>query len=269
MKQKNIPIIMTIGGSDCSAGAGIQADIKTITAIGGYATSVITALTAQNTKEVNAIYPVPENFIEKQFYSIASDFKINGIKTGMLYNNDTINCVAKLIKKSNIKNYVLDTVIVASSGKKLVTENTIDDIITKLFPLAKVITPNIPEAEMLLNKKLNSMKEMEIFAYELLKLGPESVLLKGGHLKTKKIIDVFVSKKLDNPIIFSKNKIKTTNTHGTGCTLSAALVTLMSQNYDYHKTIDLLEDYMNKIIKGSINSFICKDNGPLNHFANI
>ena len=265
-KNKYTPIIMTLAGSDSGAGAGIQADIKTISALGGYGTNVITALTAQNTLKVDAIFPVPIEFIKKQFYSITADFNVNAIKTGMLIDANTINCVAELIKESNIKNYVLDPVMVATSGDKLVIDNTIDTIITKLIPLAKVITPNIPEAELLLNKKINSMEEMEFAAIELLKLGSNSVLLKGGHLQESKIIDVFVSKELDAPIIFHKNKIKTINTHGTGCTMSAAIATLLTQKYDWHTTINLVEEYMNKVIMGSSSLSIGKGNGPLNHF---
>jgi hydroxymethylpyrimidine/phosphomethylpyrimidine kinase len=157
--------------------------------------------------------------------------------------------------------------MVSTSGYKLVADNSIDVIINKLIPLAKVITPNIFEAELLLNKKLTSIKEMEKFAFELLKFGSESVLLKGGHLKEEKIIDVFVSKDLDNSIIISKNKIKTTNIHGTGCTLSAALTTLLTKKYDWHKTINLLEEYINKVIMESCELNIGKGNGPLNHFV--
>ncbi len=261
--MKTLPVIMTIAGSDSGAGAGIQADLKTIAAIGGYGTSVITALTAQNTLKVSGIFPIPTNFIKKQFNAIVSDFNVAAIKTGMLANKETIECVATLIKKSGIKNYVLDPVMVATSGSKLVTENVVDIIKKKLIPLAKVITPNIPEAEILLNRKLHSIDDMRQFAFDLLKLGSESVFLKGGHLEEDTIIDIFVSNSFNSYIVYEKRKIETQNTHGTGCNLSTALAVYLTQDYDWKKTIELVEDYIHNCIDLSSRYKIGKGNGPL------
>ncbi|MCL2040147.1 MAG: bifunctional hydroxymethylpyrimidine kinase/phosphomethylpyrimidine kinase [Bacteroidetes bacterium] len=260
---KTLPVVMTIAGSDSGGGAGIQADLKTIATIGGYGTSVITVITAQNTLKVSGIYPIPTNFIRKQFNAIITDFNVSAIKTGMLTDIETIKCVATLIKKSGIKNYVLDPVMVATSGSKLVTEDIVDAIKKKLIPLAKIITPNIPEAEVLLNKKLKTINDMEVFAFELLKLGSEAVLLKGGHLKEDTIIDVFVAKNFQPHKIYKKEKIITKNTHGTGCNLSSALATYLTQNYGWEKTIELAEKYIHNSIYISSNYKIGNGNGPL------
>jgi hydroxymethylpyrimidine/phosphomethylpyrimidine kinase len=270
----NMPITMTIAGSDSGAGAGIQADLKTISALKGYGVSVITALTAQNTLGVDGIFPIPIDFIEKQFRSIINDFDVSAIKTGMLQDNSVINCIANLIKQSKIKNYVLDPVMVATSGDKLITDNTIDALTNKLFPLATIITPNILEAELLLNKKINSIENMKQCSVELLELGCEAVLLKGGHFNSvddeidcsAKIFDVFVSKEFSTPVIYNKPKIITKNLHGTGCTLSAALATFLSQGYSIYDAFIQSEQYISKAIEAAKSLKIGNGNGPLWHF---
>lgn len=260
---KKLPVVMTIAGSDSGAGAGIQADLKTITTIGGYGTTVITAITAQNTIKVSGIYPIPTNFIRKQFNSIIADFSVATIKTGMLTNTETIKCVAGLIKKSGIKNYVLDPVMIATSGSKLVTEDIVETIKKYLIPLARVITPNIPEAEVLLGKKLRSINDMGKFAVELLRFGSEAVLLKGGHLEENTIIDVFAAKSFSSFVVFEKEKIKTQNTHGTGCNLASALATYLAQDYKLEKAIKLSIKYIHNSIDISRKFKIGNGNGPL------
>jgi len=232
--SNNGPVVMTIAGSDSGAGAGIQADLKTISALDGYGTTVITALTAQNTMGVDGIFAVPIDFIEKQFLSITTDFDVNAVKTGMLHNNEVVNCVANLFISSKIDYLVVDPVMIATSGDKLITEETIDCLIKKLFPLATIITPNLKEAELILNIKINSIDEMINASKYLLEFGSEAVLLKGGHFNetndnTKKIYDIFYSKKNVSPLVYTKPKINTKNLHGTGCTLSAALATFLSK----------------------------------------
>jgi hydroxymethylpyrimidine/phosphomethylpyrimidine kinase len=271
--KKNIPIIMTIAGSDSGAGAGIQADLKTISALGGYGTSVITAITAQNTCGVCGIHPIPTVMIEQQFSALISDFDIKAIKTGMLQGIDVIDTVAKCIAESGIKNFVLDPVMVATSGDKLVFEDTVSALISKLIPLAKVITPNLYEAEILLNRKINTFDEMQKAALDLLDFNLFAVLLKGGHLpfnseyNQQKIFDILVTVEQTSPIIFANDRIITNNTHGTGCTLSAAIATFLAKGQNLETAIKNSEDYIHKAILTGAKLKLGKGNGPLWHFV--
>jgi hydroxymethylpyrimidine/phosphomethylpyrimidine kinase len=285
-KKTDIPVVMTIAGSDSGAGAGIQADLKTISALGVYGTSVITAITAQNTCGVRGIHSIPLEMIEQQFVALTSDFNVKSIKTGMLQGVDVVDLVSKCISESKIENYVLDTVMVATSGDKLVFEDTVQALISKLFPLAKIITPNIYEAEILLNRKINNLDEMQKAALDLLKFNSYSVLLKGGHLqfddeknfnnndkkndnskKNQKIFDVFVTVEQTSPIIFENEKIITNNVHGTGCTLSAAIATFLAKGQNLETAIKNSENYIHKAIIAGAKLKLGKGNGPLWHFV--
>jgi hydroxymethylpyrimidine/phosphomethylpyrimidine kinase len=262
-----MPIVMTIAGSDSGAGAGIQADLKTVSALGGYCVTVITAITSQNTCGVNGIHPIPLEMIENQFDTLIKDFNISSVKTGMLQDVNVINLVAKCISKSKINNYVLDPVMIATSGDKLIFEDTIQAIINKLFPLSKVATPNLDEAELLLNKKINSLNELQNAAVELLSFGSEAVLLKGGHLEIDaQVYDVLVTKNNPKPNVLATPRINTKNLHGSGCTLSSAIATYLANGYDINSSIINAKNYIHNAILAGSKLKLGKGNGPLNHF---
>ena len=269
----NIPTVMTIAGSDSGAGAGIQADLKTISALGAYGTSVITAITAQNTCGVMGIHSIPLEMIEQQFLALTSDFNVASIKTGMLQGIDVIDMVSKCIVASKVENFVLDPVMIATSGDKLVFEDTVQALISKLFPLAKVITPNICEAEILLGRKITNFEEMKKAAFDLLSFNSHSVLLKGGHLqfdsaeKNQKIFDILVVREQTFPIIFENERISTNNIHGTGCSLSAAIATFLAKGQNLATAIKNSEDYIHKAIIAGAGLKLGKGNGPLWHFV--
>jgi hydroxymethylpyrimidine/phosphomethylpyrimidine kinase len=266
LQNNNFPaIIMTIAGSDSGAGAGIQADLKTISANNAYGVCVITAITAQNTLGLNGIHPIPIGMIENQFKTITADFNVKAIKSGMLYSNEVIEIVANCISETNINNYVLDPVMIATSGDKLIKEKTINTMTSKLFPLAKLITPNVSEAEELVQHKINSIDELKNAAIELLNFGSYSVLIKGWEDNlANSITDVFAVK--NNKIqLFTKKKIKTKNLHGTGCTLSAAIATYLAQEFDLYNAILHSEKYIENAIINAQNMKIGNGNGPLLH----
>ena len=213
--------VLIIAGSDSSGGAGIQADIKTVSALGCYAMTAITAVTVQNTTGVKSIIPIKPKEISNQIEFTARDIKPNAIKIGMLHSAKVISAVMKSLKKINIKKIVLDPVMVAKGGTKLINNEAIDEIKKKLMKKILLITPNIPEAELLTNTKINSLNDMIKAGQLLINLGAKNVLIKGGHLKSNEINDILLNKKIIK--IFKNKKYKSKNTHGTGCTLSSAI----------------------------------------------
>jgi len=218
--------ILIIAGSDSSGGAGIQADIKTVTALGGYAMTAITAITAQNTTGVSSVIPIQPKEIENQILFTCKDIKPDAIKIGMLHSTKVIMSVIKALRKVKTSKIVLDPVMVAKGGAKLINKKAIKTLREKLIRKAYLITPNIPEAEILTKTKIRNLQDMILAADILLKFGAKHVLVKGGHQNTKYIEDVFLSKK--EMKVFKNKKIKTKNTHGTGCTLSSAIATFLS-----------------------------------------
>ena len=257
--------ILIIAGSDSSGGAGIQADIKTVTALGSYAMTVVTAVTAQNTSGVKAITPIPTRIVKKQLTMALDDIGANGVKIGMLHNSNIIKCVHKTLRKYKIKNVVLDPVMIAKGGAKLINNNSIKCLKKLLLPLCYIVTPNIPEAEILTGYDISSKEDMIKAAKKILNMGPKSVLLKGGHLQNKMIFDILVTKKRLR--VFSKKKIKTKNTHGTGCTLSSALATCLSQKKDIFKSCQVSLKYVNNAIVSAPE--YGKGFGPLNHLTSF
>ena len=217
--------ILIIAGSDSSGGAGIQADIKTVTALGGYAMTAITAITSQNTIGVNSVYSVKPKEIERQILYTCKDITPDAIKIGMLHSSDVINSILRCLKKIKTKKIILDPVMVAKGGAKLINDNAIKQLKNKLLNKALIITPNIPEAEVLTRTKINNLSDM-IDASKNLNQGVKNVLLKGGHKKSNYVEDVFIGK--HGLTIFKNKKIKTQNTHGTGCTLSSAITMFLS-----------------------------------------
>lgn len=267
--MKTYKKVLTIAGSDSGGGAGIQADLKTISALGCYGTSVITAITAQNTLGVTAIHPVPPEIVEKQLHAVLSDIGADAVKIGMLHSEEIIKTVAGALKAFGLKKIVLDPVMVATSGDKLIEDNTVDALAGNLFPLAEIITPNIPEAEILTGMKITTMNDMTESALKLLNYGSNSVLLKGGHLKGDVLYDIYIHKdRKDNPGIFKNNYIRTNNVHGTGCTLSSAIASFMAQGDETEIAVEKAIIYLQGAIKHGMNYCTGHGNGPVNHFFN-
>ncbi len=257
--------ILIIAGSDSSGGAGIQADIKTVTSLGSYAMTAVTAVTIQNTKGVNSVVKINSKDIEKQILFTCKDIKPDGIKIGMLQSTDVINSVSRSLNKIKTSKIILDPVMVAKGGARLIHRSAVDSLKKKLFKKAYLITPNIPEAEILTNTKILNLEDMIFAAKTLIKYGVKNVLLKGGHRKSKFIEDVFLNKKEIK--VFKNKKINTKNTHGTGCTLSSAIVTFLSCGKPLKKSCELGIKYVNQAI-GS-NPKYGKGHGPINHLNSI
>ena len=257
--------ILIIAGSDSSGGAGIQADIKTVTALGGYAMTAVTAITAQNTTGVKSVVTLRPKEIEKQILFTSKDIKPDAVKIGMLHSSDVIFSVVKSLKKINAKKIILDPVMVAKGGFKLINKRAIKTLREKLIKKVHLITPNIPEAEVLTKKKIKSLEDMIFAANILLKFGVKNILIKGGHRNTKIMQDVFLNKK--ELLIFKNKKIKTKNTHGTGCTLSSAIATFFACGKTLNKSCELGIKYVNQSIRSNLN--YGKGHGPINHLSSI
>ena len=257
--------ILVIAGSDSSGGAGIQADIKTVTALGGYAMTAITAVTAQNTTGVSSIIAIPPKEIKKQILFTCKDINPEAIKIGMLHSSKVIMSVVNSLKKVKTSKIVLDPVMVAKGGAKLINQKAIITLKKKLIRKSYLITPNIPEAEILTKTKIKNLKDMIYAANILLKLGAKNVLVKGGHKKTKYMEDVFLNRREIK--IFRNKQIKTRNTHGTGCTLSSAIATFLSCGKPLKKSCELGIKYVNQAIGSKLN--YGKGHGPINHLNSI
>ena len=257
--------ILIIAGSDSSGGAGIQADIKTITSLGSYAMTAITAVTSQNTTGVKSIISIDPKEISRQIEFTSYDIRPDAIKIGMLHSEKVINAVINSLKKIKIKKIVLDPVMVSKGGTRLIDHKSINIMKKKLFKKVSLITPNIPEAEILTNIKILSKEDMITAAKILLKLGSKNVLIKGGHLKSKIMTDVLINKKETH--IFSNKKIRTNNTHGTGCTLSSAITTYFSCGKTLKKSCEKAIKYVNHAIGTQPN--YGRGFGPINHLNSI
>lgn len=257
--------ILIIAGSDSSGGAGIQADIKTITSLGGYAMTAITAITSQNTRGVYSVVPVSPKEIEKQIIITCRDIRPDAIKIGMLHSTGVINTICRTLNKIRINKIILDPVMVAKGGAKLISKKATQTLKDKLIQKTYLITPNIPEAEELTKIKIQNVEDMIHSAKRLLEMGAKNVLLKGGHQRSKYLKDVLLNKKEIK--IFKNKKIITRNTHGTGCTLSSAITTFLSCGKPLIKSCELGIKYVNHAI-GSSPGY-GKGHGPINHINSI
>ena len=257
--------ILIIAGSDSSGGAGIQADIKTVTALGSYAMTAITAVTSQNTKGLKSIVSISPKEISNQIEFTSKDIKPDAIKIGMLHSTEIINAVLKSINKINVKKIILDPVMVAKGGTKLIDNSSIKILKSKLMKKVSLITPNIPEAEILTKTKIYSVDDMIITAKILISLGAKNVLIKGGHLNSKIMQDIFLNNKEIS--IFKNKKIYTKNTHGTGCTLSSAIATYYSCGKTIKKSCEMAIKYVNHSI--GTGPRYGKGHGPINHLSAI
>ena len=257
--------ILIIAGSDSSGGAGIQADIKTVTALGSYAMTAITAVTIQNTTGVNSIVSIDPSEISNQIEFTSRDIKPDAIKIGMLHTTKVINSVIRSLNLIKVKKIILDPVMVAKSGTKLIDKKAIQLLKKKLISRVSLITPNIPEAEILTNTRIKTKEDMIFAASMLIGFGAKNVLIKGGHLDSVHVEDIFVSKKEIK--IIKNRRIATTNTHGTGCTLSSAITTFFSCGKSLKKSCELATKYVNNSIRSNLN--YGKGHGPINHLSSI
>lgn len=262
---KKYPRVLTIAGSDSGGGAGIQADIKSISANGCYALSVITALTAQNTKGVFAIHPVPVDFVRQQLDAVLEDIGADVVKIGMLFSPELIEAVAEGLTGHGVRLIVLDPVMVATSGDPLLEQEAVDTLKEKLMPLATLLTPNLPEAEMLLGHRLCGAEERREAAEELCRFGCRNVLLKGGHLQ-ENADDLLWLDEEKRDILLSSPRIDTRNTHGTGCTLSSAIASGLARGLCIEDAVRAGKKYITEAIRSGAAYRLGKGNGPVDHF---
>ncbi|MGL4852022.1 MAG: bifunctional hydroxymethylpyrimidine kinase/phosphomethylpyrimidine kinase [Phocaeicola sp.] len=262
--KKYIPIL-SIAGSDSSGGAGIQADLKTIAALGAYGATAITALTAQNTTGVKSIYPIPASFLSAQIEAVMEDIHPVAIKIGMINDTNIIEAIVQAIDKYRPKYIVFDPVMVATSGHRLVEDSAIQALQNELIPRCTLITPNLREAEVLCKRKIESLEEMKAAANYLAKLTNTSVLLKGGHLTGEIMYDVLQTVNRKEPYIFTAEHIDSPNTHGTGCTLSSAIATYLGIGESLPSAVEKAKIFVTNGIEAGKKVTIGSGHGPLNH----
>lgn len=262
--------VLTIAGSDSGGGAGVQADIKTISACGCYAECAITAITVQNTLGVSGVSPVPVPIIEQQIDAVLSDIGADAIKIGMLHSAEVVEAVAGRLDAFKIKNVVLDPVMVSTSGHRLIEESAISSLISVLLPRARVITPNIPEAEILLGgETLASQASLPDAAKRLAEKAQTSVLLKAGHLTEEKLVDIFYDAEEGKVYELPSVRIHTKNTHGTGCTMSSAFASMLAKGMSLPEAAAAAKNYINDAIVAGAEYQIGHGFGPVKHFYNL
>ena len=267
MKTYQYPSVLTIAGFDGSGGAGIQADIKTISALGCYATSVLTALPVQNTLGVKNIFPISMQAVAEQLDAIMEDIPPNAIKIGMVHTPELVDVIVQKLQKYKHIPIVFDPVMVATSGHRLIEDETIAVIIEKLLPIAAIITPNMDEAAILSDMTVETLEDMAQAGAYIKNLGCRNTLLKGGHQNTK-IITSLLFDKDNTPHSFEFEKIETCNTHGSGCTLSSAIASFLALGNNMYEAVALGQQYVYHAIKHGADTQTGQGNGPLNHFYN-
>lgn len=264
--SKRYKSILSIAGSDSGGGAGIQADIKSISANGGYAATVITATTAQNTQGVMDIHGIPPEHIEKQLEAVLSDIEFGAVKIGMLHSVEVIEVVNKTLKRYDVKNIIVDPVMVATSGDRLLSQEAIESL-RAFLPSVLLVTPNVPEAEILLGKAI-SLENIESSAKELSDKFQTSVLLKGGHLELQdEMTDVLFVREEQKTVTINNKAMETKHTHGTGCSLSSAIATFVSFGFSLEESVIKGCSYVNKAIEEGKDMVLGKGNNPINHFG--
>lgn len=256
-------VALTIAGSDSSGGAGIQADLKTFHAFGVFGTSAITAVTVQNTRGVTGVHAIPSDIVRAQIHAVASDFDVRACKTGMLATRELVQRIAEGIRDERLKNYVLDPVMVATSGDRLLDRDAEAAIVDELLPLCAIVTPNLDEASILVGSTVDDENGMRAAAQTLVAKGAGAALIKGGHLGTDEIVDVLYDG--EDFSAFRKRKLNTTNTHGTGCTLSAAIAAGLALGWTLHDAVGRALRFVDAAIANAPN--LGHGHGPLNHFV--
>jgi hydroxymethylpyrimidine/phosphomethylpyrimidine kinase len=258
------PTVLTIAGSDSGGGAGIQADLKTIAALGAYGTSAITALTAQNTQGVRSIHAVPAGFLKEQLEAVFEDITIDAVKIGMINTVEAALIISEILDRFKPGFVVFDPVMVATSGARLIQDETIKVLWQELFPRADLITPNLDEGEILISKVISSREEMRDAAEEMVQKGCRAVLLKGGHLIAPTLYDVF-ARHGEDTLVFETPYINSENVHGTGCTLSSAIATCIATGYSLPEAIVYAKTYVAGAIEAGKTVRTGQGAGPLNH----
>lgn len=265
MEIYKYPAVLTIAGSDSGGGAGIQADLKTFSALGCYGTSAITAVTVQNTVGVSGIHSIPAEIVGQQIQAVMNDIKPVAIKIGMIHTTEQAITIANIFKIYPEVPVIFDPVMVSSSGYKLMENSTIAALKTELFPLAALVTPNLDEAMLITDMNISTVEDMEVAAACFLKLGCNAVLIKGGHLKGVNLYDVYRDKNgLKHQL--KSDFINSNNTHGTGCTLSSATAAYMALGNDMLTSIEKAKSYVHHAIEYGKDVRTGSGHGPLNHF---
>jgi hydroxymethylpyrimidine/phosphomethylpyrimidine kinase len=263
MTENNLPIALTIAGSDSGGGAGIQADLKTFQAFGVFGTSALTAITAQNTLAVSAIHAIPLEIVRAQIDALAQDLFPAATKSGMLATAELVETVATTIRDHGIPNYVLDPVMVATSGDRLLDEDAEGALVEQLLPLASLVTPNLHEAEILTGASVTTLDNMRMAARTLVGMGAGAALVKGGHLEGEEAVDLLWDGEEER--IWRRTRMETTNTHGTGCTLSAAAAAALARKHSLAEAVDMALDFVARAIRTAPG--LGRGHGPVNHFA--
>ena len=272
---KATPCVLTVAGSDSGGGAGIQADLKTFTALGVYGATVLTALTAQNTVGVQAIHVPPTSFVQQQLQSVLSDIQVSVIKTGMLPNADVIRACAEAIRRYGVKKVVVDPVLVATSGDLLVQNEAIEFLKSELFPLATVVTPNLPEAEALTGRRVRTISDMRQVCRDFIDMGCQNVLLKGGHTFDGEAQGEEMDLSIATDILFNgkefqafvRPRVDTQNTHGTGCSLASAIAAGLARGSRLDEAVEMAKTFVFHGIEEGLE--IGRGHGPLNHMHAI
>jgi hydroxymethylpyrimidine/phosphomethylpyrimidine kinase len=264
--KKSYRRVLTVAGSDSGGGAGIQADLKTFSALGCYGMTAITALTAQNTTGVFDIHPVPPSFAARQMEAVLGDIGADAVKIGMLYSPELVEAVAAQLKKHAVQRIVLDPVMIAQSGDRLVKDDAVDAIRTLLMPLATVVTPNLPEAAVLLARPVERLEHMAAAARELAACGCRSVLVKGGHLSVADSCDLLYLREGDRVVELPGKRVDTVNNHGTGCTLSSAIAAHLAHGLDIEAAVRQAKSYIGAAIAAGAEYRLGRGNGPVHHF---
>ncbi|MFP5081782.1 bifunctional hydroxymethylpyrimidine kinase/phosphomethylpyrimidine kinase [Pedobacter sp. JCM 36344] len=265
MNRSVYSVVLSIAGSDSGGGAGIQGDLKTISALGCFATTAITAVTVQNTMGVTMIHPIPASIVSAQVEAVIEDMKPLAIKIGMVYSAELAHSLVCLLKRYPMIPVVCDPVMVATSGDRLMREDTISVLKEQLFPLAQLVTPNLDEAGILADMDIRNVKDMKLAAEKILLFGSNAVLIKGGHLKGEDLFDVYLNKNGDHNVFHSK-AIKTNNTHGTGCSLSSAIASYLALGETMIDAISKARIYLQQAIAHGKDVKTGDGHGPLNHF---
>lgn len=264
--MKHYKRALTVAGSDPSGGAGIQADLKTFSACGCYGMSAIVAVVDENTVGVTGVHPVPVEFVTGQMRSVLDDIGADAVKIGMLHSSELIRGVRDTLSHYAIRNVVLDPVMVATSGDKLLQDEAVATLQTELIPHVRVITPNIPEAEILLGRKIDRQEELPELAEALSCNGKVSVLLKAGHLSDEELIDVFYNAEANRTILLRSKRLQTRNTHGTGCTLSSAVAAFLAHGLELDDAVRRAKAYIDAAIRQGAGYEIGHGHGPVHHF---
>ncbi|MBU1170162.1 MAG: bifunctional hydroxymethylpyrimidine kinase/phosphomethylpyrimidine kinase [Proteobacteria bacterium] len=261
--------VLTIAGSDSGGGAGIQADVKTISSLGCYAMTAITAITAQNTTGVAGIFPMSIDCVEQQIHAVLSDIGADAVKIGMLWSSGLARSVAGMLERHGVTKVVYDPVMVSQSGDLLLKEEDSRLMVALLAPHVQLITPNLSEASCLLGWDILDQVAMEKAAKSLVSFGCSNVLLKGGHLEGSQAIDVLYMAGDDDTFIFHEKRIRTMNNHGTGCTLSSAIASFLAKGHGIKAAVGLGKDYITRVLASGADYHIGKGHGPVHHFQGI